>query len=253
MVLNRRRRETLGGGSADRPSAWRPPLITLGFVARLSRSNALISAGTLPANVDSAAARVQFALARAQAASGAGEAALNRYGALQGTGARPGGAIQRRQPVVAPGHGASTRVRNRASVGADRAGQGGLPRHPAPLPADWPARYNLERAQRLVPDPDELDERAAGGEAQCRARRHHDAWLFPGAALSAGAIKLADRLAAAPDGVAARAWTRPDALGAGAGRLWRWGACFVRPGGALDAFAFRTRHRARRDAEHERG
>jgi mxaK protein len=25
-------------------------------------------------------------------------------------------------------------------------------------PADWAARYNLERAQRLVPDPDELDE-----------------------------------------------------------------------------------------------
>ncbi len=40
--------------------------------------------GHAPADVDGAPPELQFALAHAQAASGAGEAALNRYGALQG-------------------------------------------------------------------------------------------------------------------------------------------------------------------------
>jgi hypothetical protein len=48
---------------------------------------------------------------------------------------------------------------------------------------DWAARYNLERAQRLVPDPDDADDRAARPQAQRRTRGHHDAGLFAGHAM----------------------------------------------------------------------
>lgn len=157
MVLNRRR-----------VTRWALALlIGLGVAAavdalglwRTQQINALISAGEPPANVEGAPPELQFALARAQAASGAGEAALNRYGALQGE--SPLGQAARynaanlllRQGMVL--HASAQPGQALALIELAKEGYRDILRHD---PLDWSARYNLERAQRLVPDPDELDE-----------------------------------------------------------------------------------------------
>jgi mxaK protein len=157
MVLNRRRATRwavalllgLGGAAAvDALGLW-----------RAQRVNALISAGAAPADVDGVPPELRFALAYAEAASGAGAAALNRYGALQGESTlgqaarynaanlllRQGMALQ---ASAQPGQAL-------ALVELAKEGYRDILRHD---PLDWPARYNLERAQRLVPDPDEVDE-----------------------------------------------------------------------------------------------
>jgi mxaK protein len=126
-------------------------------LVRLARWNAQIDAGGAGAAADAPAA-VRFAAAHAQAASGASDAALNRYGALQddsplGRAARYNAAnLLMRQAIVLQ--------------------TGAQPGQALPLvelakehyrevlrrdPGHWNARYNLERAQRLVPDPDEAD------------------------------------------------------------------------------------------------
>ena len=102
--------------------------------------------------------QVQFAQAWAQAASGAEEAALNQYRALQedptvGALARYNSAnLLLRQ---------ATRLRDTSQPGqalplielAKESLREGLRRNPG----DWNVRYNLERAQRLLPDPEEAD------------------------------------------------------------------------------------------------
>ena len=51
-------------------------------------------------------------------------------------------------------------------------------------PGHWDARYNLERAQRLVPDPEESEVPVAGpSERQRRTRRDDDARLLAGPAM----------------------------------------------------------------------
>lgn len=133
---------------------------------RAERWNDAIASGHLPAAAGSAQlpAEVRFAQAAAQAASGAEEGALHAYRALQspsplGQAARYNSAnLLMRQAV---------RVR-----ATDQPGQA------IPLielakesyrevlrndPAQWDARYNLERAQRLLPDPDEADITPAEG------------------------------------------------------------------------------------------
>jgi mxaK protein len=127
---------------------------------QIARANEQIAAGTPPLGDSPTAPReVRFAQAYAQAASGAGEAALNRYGALHGT-----------DPIgrAARYNGANLLLRQAIALRA-----GPEPGQALALielakehyrqilrsaPDEWDARYNLERAQRLVPEPDSSDE-----------------------------------------------------------------------------------------------
>ncbi len=112
----------------------------------------------------------QFAQAYAQAASGATEEALKRYRALQGD--SPLGQAARYNS-------ANLLMRQALEVRA-----GAQPGQAIPLielakeiyrevlrddPGFWDARYNLERAQRLLPDPDEAE--AAPPESKRDAER----------------------------------------------------------------------------------
>lgn len=129
---------------------------------RDERRNGQIASGSVPADAADLPAQMRFAQAYAQAASGADDAALNRYGALQGDSqvgqaARYNSAnVLMRQAVVLragaqPGQALAlvelAKESYREVLRQD--------------PGHWPARYNLERAQRLVPDPDEVDAAAA--------------------------------------------------------------------------------------------
>ena len=131
-------------------------------VLQAERLNAQIAAGTLPPEEAGAPAELRFAHAAAHAASGASEAALARYGALH--------AVDEGGPLgqAARYNGANLLLRQgmalRASAQPGQAlalielakeGYREVLRHDAD---DWPARYNLERAQRLVPDPEGVDE-----------------------------------------------------------------------------------------------
>ena len=138
---------------------------------RTQQRNALIvAAATLPSAGPGASApamawkapdaplELRFADAAAQAASGADEAALNAYSALQSD--TPLGQAARYNS-------ANALLRQAALVRA-----GPQPGQAIPLielakenlravlridPGHWDARYNLERAQRLLPDPDDAD------------------------------------------------------------------------------------------------
>lgn len=107
-------------------------------------------------------AELQFAWAHAHAASGAHEEALNRYRALQGD-----------APLGQAARYNSANVLMRQAI-AVRAGT--QPGQAIPLielaketyrevlrhdPGQWDARYNLERAQRLLPDPEDTPIEAA--------------------------------------------------------------------------------------------
>lgn len=122
--------------------------------------NAQIAAGG--SSEPNAAPPLRFAAAYALAASsasGAGETALNRYGALQGDG---------RLGAAARYNAANLLLRQAMQLHAGA--QPGQALALAELakehyrellrahPDDWNARYNLERAQRLVPEPEEEDE-----------------------------------------------------------------------------------------------
>jgi mxaK protein len=122
--------------------------------------NTLIAAGTPPLAEDAAAPReLRFAQAHAQAAAGAGEAALNRYGALHGhdavgRAARYNSAnLLLRQAIelrAGPQPGQAVALIELAKENYRQ-----ILRH---APDQWDARYNLERAQRLVPEPEAGDE-----------------------------------------------------------------------------------------------
>ena len=146
---------------------------------RQQRWNALIAAAQVPAEANDVPAQVRFAQAHAlahahaeaKAASGADDAALNRYRALQddsamGRAARYNSAnLLMRQAIVVragtqPGQAIAlielAKEMYRDVLRAD--------------PQHWDARYNLERAQRLLADPDEEAD-AAPSEAQPKAER----------------------------------------------------------------------------------
>jgi len=123
---------------------------------RLQRWNAAIAAEPPVAVAGTPPAELQFALAHAQAASGAADDALKRYRALQGDSALGQAARYN-----------SANLLVRQALVARAGTQPGLA---IPLlelakegyrevlrndPGQWDARYNLERAQRLLPDPDE--------------------------------------------------------------------------------------------------
>lgn len=127
------------------------------------RLNARISHGPLPPDDDqNAPPELRFAQAYAMAASGAGEAALTRYGALHadtalGQAARYNGAnLLLRQGIAL--HAAGQGGQALALIELAKEGYREVLRHDA---LDWAARYNLERAQRLVPDPEGDDEEPA--------------------------------------------------------------------------------------------
>jgi mxaK protein len=137
---------------------------------RQQRLNDLIASGPLPADAKDMPLQVQFAQAHAQAASGAGEAALRRYRSLQGD--SPLGQAARYNS-------ANLLLRQAVVVRA-----GAQPGQAIPLielakemyrdvlrtdPQHWDARYNLERAQRLLAEPDELE--AAPSESNRNAER----------------------------------------------------------------------------------
>jgi mxaK protein len=130
---------------------------------RDSRRNALINSGTVPADAGNLPAPMQFAQAHALAASGADDAALTRYGTLQSD--TPLGQAARYNS-------ANLLMRQAVALRADdKPGQAlalielakehyrDVLRHD---PGHWDTRYNLERAQRLVPDPDESEVPVAG-------------------------------------------------------------------------------------------
>jgi mxaK protein len=138
---------------------------------RIVHWNELIAAGTPPpADVAGAPRELRFAQAQARAASGAGEVALNRYAALHaadalGRAARYNSAnLLLRQAIelrasAEPGQALALielAKENYRQVLRDD-------------PEAWDARYNLERAQRLVPEPETLDE--APPELQRNAER----------------------------------------------------------------------------------
>lgn len=122
------------------------------------RLNDAIATGRLPVETRDAPVELQFAQAHAQAASGADDAALNRYRALQDDASLG---------QLARYNGANLLLRQ-----AERLRDGAQAVQAIPLielaketyrevlrrdPAFWNARYNLERAQRLLPEPEEAD------------------------------------------------------------------------------------------------
>jgi len=123
---------------------------------RLHRWNTAIAADPPVAAGNPPPAELQFALAHAQAASGATDEALKRYRTLQGD-----------TPLGQAARYNSANLLMRQAIDVRGGTQPGLA---IPLlelakegyrevlrndPGQWEARYNLERAQRLLPDPDE--------------------------------------------------------------------------------------------------
>ncbi len=117
----------------------------------------------MPPEADKLPVQVRFAQAYAQAASGADEVALNRYRSLQGDSA---------VGQAARYNSANLLMRQALVVRA-----GAQPANAIVLielakeiyrevlrtdPAHWDARYNLERAQRLLPDADDEEQEPAG-------------------------------------------------------------------------------------------
>ena len=127
-----------------------------------TRLNVLIAAGTPPlADAAAAPRELRFAQAHAHAASGAGEAALNRYGALHGDDAIGRAArfnsanLLLRQAIA---------LRDGPQAGQSMAlielAKENYRQILRTTPDAWDARYNLERAQRLVPEPEQADDEA---------------------------------------------------------------------------------------------
>ncbi len=122
------------------------------------RLNALIAAGQVPSASDDRQPQVQFARASAQAASGADDDALRHYRSLHddaalGPAARYNSAnlLMRQAIAVRAGN-----EPGKAIALIELAKE--LYRDVLRVdPQHWPARYNLERAQRLLADPDESE------------------------------------------------------------------------------------------------
>ena len=144
---------------------------------RHERLNALIEAGHMPPETSAALPETRFALAYAQAASGAEENALNRYRPLQGE-----------SPL---GQAARYNSANLLLRQAFKLREGEHPGQAVPLielaketyrevlrhdPGHWPARYNLERAQRLLPDPEDVD----GGPVELPSQAERSATTMRG-------------------------------------------------------------------------
>jgi mxaK protein len=120
--------------------------------------NESIVSGPLPAETKDVPPQVRFAQANAQAESGADEAALHLYRSLEddsplGRAARYNSAnlLMRQAVVVQAGAEPGKAI---ALIELAKESYRDVLRVD---PQHWDARYNLERAQRLLPDPDEMD------------------------------------------------------------------------------------------------
>jgi mxaK protein len=136
----------------------------------LQRLNAQIRAGQPTPPPPGAAPELQFAHAYALAASGEFDPALKRYQALQddsavGQAARfnSGNLLMRQAMRMADGPQSGQAI---ALIELAKEVYREVLRHD---PHHWDARYNLERAQRLLPDPEEAD--LGLGEDPKRAER----------------------------------------------------------------------------------
>jgi mxaK protein len=125
---------------------------------RDQRRNAQIAGGTVPADATGLTAPMRFAQAHALAARGDDEAALTHYGTLQGDSllgqaARYNSAnlLMRQAIVLRDGDKPGQAL---ALIELAKEHYRDVLRHD---PSHWNARYNLERAQRLVPDPEETE------------------------------------------------------------------------------------------------
>jgi len=129
---------------------------------RLQRALVLderIAAGGRGGDAPGAPAELRFALAAAQAASGANDSALARYGTLHED-ARLGRAARYNSANLLLRQAVELRAGARpgqalALIELAKEHYRELLRQDAD---DWDARYNLERAQRLQPDPDTDEE-----------------------------------------------------------------------------------------------
>ena len=130
---------------------------------RAQQRNAAIASGKLPTDTRELPAEMRFAQAAALLAGGADEAALNAFTALQSD-----------SPL---GQAARFNTANLLLRQATKVRGGAQPGQAIPLvelaketlrevlrhdPALWDARYNLERAQRLLADPEEGDTQPEG-------------------------------------------------------------------------------------------
>ena len=146
-------------------------LIDAASLWRHERWNALIVAGQVADDRKEGPAELHFAQAHAAAASGAHDSALHHYRPLQGDSALGRAArynsanlLLRQALVVRAGAQPGQAI---ALIELAKEMYRDVLRDE---PQHWAARYNLERAQRLLPDPDEaLD--AAPAEAQRDAER----------------------------------------------------------------------------------
>jgi mxaK protein len=139
---------------------------------RDQQRNAAIVAGVpmTPTTDTAVHPHLAFAHACALAASGADDAALKRFGALQG---------ESRLGQAARYNGANVLMRQALRLHAGpQPGQAlalvelakeGYRQVLRDNPARWDARYNLERAQRLVPDPEDIDAAAPAPSQSERA------------------------------------------------------------------------------------
>jgi mxaK protein len=137
---------------------------------RDQQRNRLILDG-VPNTVDPAQPHLLFAQAAAMAASGAEEGALQRYGVLQSEPAMSEAARYNSANVLLR---QAMKLRAGAQPGQALAlvelAKESYRQVLRDNPERWDARYNLERAQRLVPDADDMDAGApAAPEAAERA------------------------------------------------------------------------------------
>lgn len=125
---------------------------------RAHRLNGRIQAAEVAASGTEAAPELQFVQAQAMAASGAVDAALKRYQAVQGD-------ARLRQAARYNSANLLLREAMRVREGPEPGQAIALAELAKELyrdvlrndPGHWDGRYNLERAQRLLPDPEEGD------------------------------------------------------------------------------------------------
>lgn len=132
-------------------------------LSRQQRINQAISAQQLPAEEPGQPRELQFARAAAAAASGADDEALERYRALQddtalGQAARFNSANALLRQAVVVRAGVQATAQPGQAIPLIELAKEGLREVLRADPAHWGARYNLERAQRLLPDPEDGDE-----------------------------------------------------------------------------------------------
>ena len=129
----------------------------------IERINAQIVSGELPHDdALGLAPELRFAQAHALAASGATESALNRYGVLQGDSVLGQAArYNAANLLLRQGTALHASAQPGQALALIELAKEGFRAVLRAQPDDWDARYNLERAQRLLPEPEEIDESAA--------------------------------------------------------------------------------------------